>query len=133
MNYFNYTYKRMNFMKNLKNINWRILKNGNLTNISINVKSKSKNTRQNSKLISFFGFILLSIILIGTISSILYLPLYLRDYNLMISLLLIILLSIRYVFNEDHINNLAIKFFVDNSIFIIMPLVIVFVYVIILV
>lgn len=120
-------------MKNLKNINLRILKEEiteNLNNSSINAKDKYKNTKVNSKF--EYSFFYLILIVISTILSILYLPIYLiMDYKLEISIMLITLLSFRYIFNEDNIKNPILRFFIEKSILIIMPLLILFIYVII--
>ena len=103
----------------------------NINDSSVNEKIKSKNTIRNWKLFSKLStdfILLLSIVISGSIVLIIYFGNLIRDYNLEISILLILVLVIRYIFKNEDINNPFLIFIVDKSIFIITPLLILFLY-----
>lgn len=127
----NYDLKRHEFIEGFEEY-WKELEYiETLNNKLDNVIDESEELKHDSRLfsISFFNFIVISIISISLLFSILYLNLInvVMDYSLQMALLLIIFLVFRYIFNENNINNAILKFMADRSIFFIVPLFIIFI------
>ncbi|MDI6645200.1 MAG: hypothetical protein QME14_09100 [Methanobacteriaceae archaeon] len=127
----NYDLKRHEFIEGFEEY-WKELEYiETLNNELDNVVDESEELKLDSRLfsISFFNFIVIFIISISLLFSILYLNLInlVIDYSMQVSLILIIFLAFRYVFNESNINNAILKFVADRSIFFMVPLLIIFI------
>lgn len=102
----------------------------------IYVENEPKNTERNSKLfsISFFNFKVLYVITLIVMLSISYLFSLINlimDYSLLISLILSLILVFRYILGEINTKNLILKFVVDRTTFLIIPLLIIFISIVI--
>lgn len=95
-----------------------------------NIKNK-KDLKMKKKSFNYKGILILStvsvIIAILTVSYFYQLVTLIIDYSIQLSILLIASLSIRFIFNEFNSNNKIIKFIQKKSIFLIIPLFIIFI------
>jgi hypothetical protein len=102
----------------------------------IYIENEPEHTKRNLKLppMSFFNLKVLYVISLLVMLSFLYLfnlITLIMDYSLLISIILILVLILRYILEEINTENMILKFLADRTIFLIIPLLLMFIGIII--